>query len=234
MNKLKDDLNKRILVGVTAKGGKGWRKKLKEIKKYKITRFALFIEEISPKKRKKLYKKLNKLKIEEIPLIHIKDDTTNEELEFFKQKYHTKYFTIHEDHFSKLNEWNGFHKDLYVEFNNDNFVSKSVKVENIGGFCIDLSHFKKGEAIKSKEFYYVTKRKSKKSYFACNHLNGYSYRLNRDIHAPTKLSQFSYLKTLPNYLFGKIIAIEMYNSIKEQLEYKKYILKLLNKKLRKN
>ncbi len=225
------NLDKRILVGVTAKKGRGWKKKLREIKKYKITRFALFIEEIPIRKREKLYKRLSKLDIKEIPLVHIKDDTTKEELIYFKEKYNTKCFTIHEDHFSKLKEWESFNKDLYLEFNNDDFVSKDVKVENIGGFCIDLSHFKKGEISKTQEFYYVTKRKKHKKYFVCNHLNGYSYKLNKDIHRPKNLKQFEYLKTLPNYLFGEVIAIEMYNSIKEQLKYKKHIIHLLKRKL---
>jgi hypothetical protein len=57
------NLDKRILVGVTAKKGRGWKKKLREIKKYQITRFALFIEEIPIRKREKLYKRLSKLDI---------------------------------------------------------------------------------------------------------------------------------------------------------------------------
>jgi len=232
MTKLKRDLDKVILVGVTARAGIGWRRKLKEVEKYNIERFALFIEEISPKRRKKLYKILLKMDIKEIPLVHIKDDTTKEELEFFKKKFKTKYFTIHEDHFFKLKRWKGFHKDLYVEFDNDDKLDKIVQVERIGGFCIDLSHFKREETSKSKEFYYINKRKEHKYYFKCNHLNGYSYLKNKDIHHPTKLSQFDYLTTLPKYVFGKIIALEMYNSIKQQLEYKKDIINLLSKKFK--
>jgi hypothetical protein len=34
---------------------------------------------------------------------------------------------------------------LYLELNYDGFLSKSVKVNKIGGFCIDLSHFKTTE-----------------------------------------------------------------------------------------
>jgi len=228
------DLREIILPGVTARKGNGWKRKLREIKKYHIKRFTLFIEEIPIKKRKKLYKYLSKMEIEEIPLVHIRKDTTKEELEFFRKNYKTKYFTIHEDHFLDLNKWKGFHKDLYVEFNNDNFVSKEVKVEKIGGFCIDLSHFKREETSKSKEFYYITKRKKIKKYFACNHLNGYSYKKNKDIHYPLKLKQFEYLKELPNYLFGKVIALEMYNSIKQQLKDKEYLINLLSRKLKGN
>jgi hypothetical protein len=50
-----------------------------------------------------------------------------------------------------------------LEFNNDDFVSKDVKVENIGGFCIDLSHFKKGEISKHKNFTMLQKEKNIKN-----------------------------------------------------------------------
>ena len=42
------------------------------------------------------------------------------------------------------------------------------------------------------------------------------------------MKDFEYLKTLPDFVFSKVIALEVYNSIKEQLEFKKQIIKLLN------
>ncbi len=229
---MKELLNKKLLIGVTAKNGKGWKRKLKEIKKHNIQEFALFIEEIPLKKRQKLYKTLSKLKIKEIPLVHIKDDTTKEELKFFKEKFNTKYFTIHEDHFKVLTSWEGFTKDLYLEFDADNKIASNVLVKKIGGFCVDLSHFKKAEERWAKEFEYILKKRGIKHYFGCNHLNGYSYKKNSDVHRVRDVSQFAYLFTLPNFVFGKIIALEMYNSIKQQLKYKEYLIPLLNKKFK--
>jgi len=38
---------------------------------------------------------------------------------------------------------------------------------------------------------------------------------------------------MPIFLFGKCIAIELFNPIKEQLEFKKYLVSLLGEKLKK-
>lgn len=75
--------------------------------------------------------------------------------------------------------------------------------------------------------------KDLKSILDCNHLNGWDAKINRDMHTIYDLSNFDYLKTLPEFLFGKIIALETFNSIKEQLEFKKYLVRLLNDKLSK-
>ena len=80
----------------------------------------------------------------------------------------------------------------------------------------------------TKEFEYTLRRKNVDKYFKCNHLSGYSYNTNTDNHYPRSPKAFDYLKTLPDFVFGDVIAMEIFRSIKEQIEYKKYILKLLN------
>ncbi|MFA5856988.1 MAG: hypothetical protein WC867_06515 [Candidatus Pacearchaeota archaeon] len=224
------DFKKRLIVGLTAKHGKDWKKKLDEIRKYKIKRFALFLEEIPYKEREKVYVELLNTKIDEIPLVHIRDDFNEEEILFLKKNFKSKYFTIHESHFKLLKKWNGTHKNLYLEMNFDDYVPKNVEINKIGGFCIDLSHFKAAEEKWSKDFLFIESKKKIKRYFKCNHINGYSYKKNLDIHTIRGFKDFDYLMTLPEFLFGDVIALEMYNSIKDQIEYKKYLEKLLNKK----
>ena len=51
--------------------------------------------------------------------------------------------------------------------------------------------------------------------------NGFKIRDN------TSLKDFDYLTTLPKYVFSDIIALEVDNSIKEQLKFKEYLDKLL-------
>lgn len=163
--------------------------------------------------------------------MHIRRDMEKSELEFLKNTYKTKYFTIHERNFvdDDIKKWKGFYKNIYLELNFDNLVSKKVKVEKIGGFCIDLAHFKVGLEKLSKDFKYVYDKKDKKL-FACNHLNGWNPEKNVDMHTIYNLKDFDYLKTLPKFVFGNIIAFETFNLVKEQLEFKKYLSGLLNKK----
>jgi hypothetical protein len=224
---MKVNFSRRILVGLTTRNGRGWKVKLNDIKKYKIKKFALFTEEIKKKERKLLYKQLLGNGFE-IPLVHIRSDTDKKELAFFVENFKTKYFNIHEKDFHRLDKWDGFHKSLCLELNFDNRLAKDVDVDKIGGFCVDLSHFKASEEKWSKEYEYILKKRNRK--FLCNHLNGYSYKNNCDLHFVSGIKDFDYLTTLPDFLFSKVIALEMYNSIPEQLKFKEYLAELLRKK----
>ncbi|MDD3284354.1 MAG: hypothetical protein PHZ07_02050 [Patescibacteria group bacterium] len=220
-------LQKNILLGITGRTNRQIISKIKDIDEEKIKIVSLFLEFIEKSKRNIIYDILKKSSIKEIPLVHIRDDFERDEIKFLKENYNTKYFTIHEDHFNFINNWKGYYKNLYLEMNTDNFVSKKVKINKIGGFCIDLSHFKVEEQKWSKEFLYILKNKNK-NIFLCNHINGYSYKKNKDLHTIKNLSEFDYLSTLPKFIFGKIIAIETFNKIENQLKFKKYLLKILN------
>lgn len=224
-----EKLSEKILISITGGREKHWKSKLAEIEKYKIKEIALFLECFNKKQRDKIYSAVLSSKIKKIPLVHIRNDMTKQELTFLSKNFKTKYFTIHESSFRYLKKWNGFYKQLFLEMNTDNFVPKAVKVNKIGGFCIDLSHFKIGEKKSSKELEYILKRKNIRRYFVCNHLNGYSYKRNKDLHTVKSLKDFSYLKKLPKFLFGKFIALEVNNSITEQMKFKRHVIKLLSK-----
>ncbi len=222
-------LKKRLLPSITGKTDDDWKTKLSEINKRKIKKIALFLEQFNKKQRKQIYQALLQSKIKKIPLVHLKNDMTSRELEFLIKNFKSKYLTIHESTFSILKKWKGLYKKLYLELNKDNYIPKNVDVTKIGGFCVDLSHFKSAEESFTKEFLYIIKRRKTRKYFKCNHLNGYSYKKNTDIHTLKNKNQLNYLTTLPDFIFGKTIGLEMENSIKEQLRYKDYIIKLLTK-----
>lgn len=224
---------KRISVSITGKKEKDWRDKLDEINDLKIKEVSLFLELYDKAQREKIYKALLDSKIKNIPLVHIRHDMTKDELKFLKNTYKTRYFTLHEINFQQddILKWKGFYKNLCLEMNFDDFVSKKVKVEKIDGFCVDLAHFKVGMEMLNKDFEYVFDKKENRKYFDCNHLNGWNPKTNRDMHTIHDLSNFDYLRTMPKLLFGKVIALETFNSIKEQLEFKKYLTNLLNEKL---
>lgn len=222
------DFSKRILVGITGYKDEHWHGKLKEINGFKIKKVSLFLERFKKKQREKIYSVLLKSKIKEIPLVHIRNDMKKEELVFLKKNFNSYLFTIHEDSFKLMEKWKGFYKDLYLEMNTDDYLSQTVEVERIGGFCIDLSHFKVEMAKWSKEFAYVFERRETHHYFDCNHLNGYDPKKNTDMHTVNNLKDFDYLKTLPKFVFGDIIALETDNNIAQQLRFKKYLSKFLN------
>lgn len=224
----KKDFSDKILFGITGWKENHWKSKLKEINKLKLTKVSLFLEQFEENQRKKIYQALLDSEIKEIPLVHIRNDIKKEEITFLVKNFNSLYFTIHEDSFKFLKKWKGFYKKLYLEMNADNYISSLVEVRKIGGFCVDLSHFKIETTKLSKEFIYIFEKRKTSHYFDCNHLNGYYPKKNIDLHYINNLKDFDYLKTLPEFLFGDIIALEVYNSISEQIRFKKYLSKLLN------
>jgi hypothetical protein len=222
------DFDQRILVGITSKDDFHWPQQLAEVEKFKITEVSLFLEKLPYSQRKKVYQSLLKSKIKRIPLVHLRHDMSKDEIEFLVKNYHSEFLTIHEINFNYLEQWQGFYSSLFLELNADNRLSPKVDVQKIGGFCVDLSHFKKAEAKFTREFAYTLKRKEFSRYFRCNHLNGYSPVENADLHTITSLKDFDYLTTLPKFLFSDVIALEVENSIADQLKFKKYLIEMLN------
>lgn len=227
---MKKDFSKRVFVSITGCTEQHWKDKLKEINKFKIPKVALFLTRWNKKQKQKIYKALLKSKIKEIPLVHLRHDMLKDEVKFLAKNFKTKYFTIHEESFKIMHKWKGFYKKLFLEMDYNNFVSKSVNVNKIGGFCIDLAHFKADEEKWSKEFEYIIKRRNVTRYFACNHISGYSPEKNRDKHTVESAKDFNYLTSLPKFLFGKVLAVEIDNNIAQQLKFKKYIVRLLNRR----
>lgn len=218
----------KIYLGITGEKDIDWKNKIAEINKLNLKEAAVFIERFKKLQRENLYKALLKSSIKRVPLVHFRNEADKGEVRFFMENFGTRYFNIHEDSFKILDKWKGYWKNLLLEMNYDSKVAEDVKVKKIGGFCVDLSHFKAAMAKKTEEYYYTFFRRYNIK-FICNHLNGYSPSLNEDLHTITNLKDFDYLKTLPKFVFGEIIALEVENSIKEQIKFKKYITSLLNK-----
>lgn len=202
--------------------------KLEEINRLKIKTAAVFLSYLFKKQRDNLYSLLLKSSLQSIPFVHLRGDTDKKDIKFFAENFGTKYFNIHEAEFKILDKWKGLWNRLYLEMDYDSEIPKNVKAQKIGGFCVDLSHFKAALALGSDEAYYIfTKKHDIK--IACNHLNGYSPANVCDLHTIASLKDFDYLTTLPKYVFGDVIALEVRNSIKEQIQFKKYLVGLLNK-----
>ncbi|OGZ22342.1 MAG: hypothetical protein A2922_02795 [Candidatus Nealsonbacteria bacterium RIFCSPLOWO2_01_FULL_43_36] len=219
-----------ILLSITGTKSFDWSNKLKEINSRKITEVAVFLSSFDKKERDNFYRLLLKSMVRTIPFVHLRDDVTKEEIKFFIDRFKTGYFNIHEDHFKKLDQWQGYWDKLYLEMNFNDEIAKDVKVKKIGGFCVDLAHLKAAISRGTEEASYVFFKKTK-SEIACNHLNGYDPLKMEDVHLIKNLSAFDYLTTLPQYAFGKIIALEVYNSIEEQIKFKEYLDRLLEKYL---
>lgn len=220
-------LSKKILLGITGKTPFQLQEKIIDLQKYKIKKAALFLEFLTKNQRIEVYNFLLGSNLKEIPFVHAKNDMSSSELKFLQKHFKTKFFNVHEDSLPYLSKWKGFYHKILIEFNYNNQMPKQLAIGKLGGFCIDLSHFKASETRWTKEFYYIVKKHKLHKLFKANHLNGYSSYKKKDLHTIKKLKEFDYLKTLPKFVFSKYIALETFNPIKQQIIFKKYIIELL-------
>lgn len=220
----------KIIVSITGKNAKECINKINEAIKFKLPEVALFLERLKLSDRQRVYDSLKKSNIRSIPLVHLRADMTRDEVKMLFLRYKVKCFTIHEDHFKIIKNWRGFYKKLYLEMSTDDYVAPNVKVEKIGGFCVDLAHYRKQAILNNNDYKYVYKYRNNKKLFICNHLSGYDPKANQDMHLVQSKKDFLYLRDLPDFIFGKLIAFEIDNSIEEQLNYNDFIKSLIEKR----
>lgn len=216
--------DKKVFVSLTGYDFKTFEAKFKEIKKFNITEVAVFLSALPHKQHKYVFELLLKSNIKYIPLVHIKEDTTKAEIEFFKKNFKTKYFNIHNHNFSDIGKLEPYLKNILLETHPE-VEFNEVLLSKIGGFCIDVAHFWRAKEIQSKDYFQVLKFKDQKL-FKCNHLSGYKKGWG-DLHDIKNEKDFEYLKELPKFVLGNILAIEVMDTINTQLKMKKFINKIL-------
>ena len=151
----------KILLSITGTKSFDWSQKLKEINARKIDEIAVFLESFDKKERDNFYRLLLKSTVKTVPFVHLRDDVQKEEMKFFIDRFKTRYFNIHEEHFKVLDQWQGYWDKLYLEMNYDSQIAKNVKVRRIGGFCVDLAHLKAALSRGAAEASYIFFRKNK-------------------------------------------------------------------------
>ncbi len=221
---------KNVLLSIAGRGAETLLSKIKELDHYKIDTAALFLTMAEPAERKQVYIALQQSNIKHIPFVHLRNDMSAKEVEFLEKNFKPTYYNMHEAGFRYYHKWQQIQNKLYLELSGSGQHEPKAEVERVAGFCIDLAHYKVGEVSNSPTFQYLTSKRKQKSLFVCNHLNGYDDKNNICDHQPKLMSQLAYLKDVPPYVFGGLIALEMENSIKQQLVLRPKILKLLSEK----
>ncbi|MFW6282932.1 MAG: hypothetical protein ACOC1P_02660, partial [Minisyncoccales bacterium] len=149
-------------------------------------------------------------------------------------------FNIHTPReFSLDYDYLNYREKIYIENTFSNFKKEELK--KFGGICLDLSHLE-NERRQNKELYKKIILFFEEFKIGCNHISaieeephidktGEIEKERYDSHYLNKLSELDYLKNYPLKYFSEFIAIELENSLKKQLEAKKYIEGILKNKL---
>lgn len=230
----------KILPTITTTGlKKGWIDKIYELRENMIQEIALFPTAILKNERLELYRLLKK-NILKIPYVHLRSDMEFWEIEYFIKEYETKIFNIHSmNDYPHIYDYSAYKNIIFIEntfsgLNND-------EVKKFAGVCIDFSHLET-DRLGYKEIYEQNIKVIKKNTIGCNHISAvrketwidnsnknYPAKIRHDFHKLLDLSELDYLKNYPLKYFSEHIAIELENSIEEQMAIKKYIEKIIEK-----
>jgi len=202
----------------------------------KLKEVALFLTCVDLKERQELFVLLKKTGIKEIPFVHLRSDHDVRELDYLIKNYHTKAFNMHtKREYAYFPDYKKYKDMTYIENTCEPFDEKELR--EFAGICLDFAHLENSRIFEPQKYEHDVAL-IKKYGCGCNHISpakDYPFFNNKEIRYPKNqsphimkdLSELDYLKRYPLSYFGEYLAIEMENSIKEQLEAKEYIVKLL-------
>ncbi|MDO8424494.1 MAG: hypothetical protein Q7S70_00960 [bacterium] len=226
----------KILPSVTTTKGSDWKKQISEINELGLKEIAIFPTCLDREQRKEFYKLLEGSTVKSIPYCHLRSDMKPEELEYLIGKYQTQAFSTHmQIEFPIIHDWSKYKKTIYIEFVYHVFDEKELK--SFGGICLDVTHLEIDRLLR-KENYEANVKIIEKNYIGANHVSAVKAvprideqkAVRYDWHHSDDLSEFDYLKRYPLSYFSPFIAIELENSIEEQLKVKDYINNLISEK----
>jgi len=225
-----------ILPTITTITDSAWLKKVAEVKKLKLKEVCLFLTCLDKGQREKLYALLLETDLKRIPFVHLRSDMSPEELAFLVRVYQTKIFNVHtKKEYTPLHDYGKYKKIICIENVYQPFDEEEIK--EFGGVCLDLSHLESDRLLRPDSYQRIIKF-LKKYPPECSHVaavrkkpfldeNGYQ---RYSTHTLTDLSDLDYLKRYPLEYFGSVAAIELENTIEEQLKAKEYISTLIKNK----
>ncbi len=160
--------------------------KLNEINSLGLSEVCFFATQIPLSERKDFYKHLENSTVKHIPLVHIKEDMEEWELEFFLNKFKTKTFNCHpQDEHPLKNNLLKYKDIIFVE--NTFYPLKESDIKKFGGICFDFSHLE-------------TMRISSPSVFKSNMILIDKYKIGcSHISAKGVISDLSVLRKIPKY-----------------------------------
>lgn len=216
-----------------------YQEKICEAKKLKIKEICLFLTTCNLKERKKLYQILKETPFDKYPLIHLKHDLELWELDFLVNDLPSNVFNIHPlTEYSFPDYYLKYKDKIYIEnayANPKNALKNKNLVGNYAGVCIDFTHLEDNR-LNVNSAYQKNLQDIAHSHIGCAHIGPIkskpSYNASFDVweqeaHVMTNLTEFDYLKNYPNKYFPEIIALEVENSLEEQIKALKYLQQIV-------
>ncbi len=217
-----------------------WEMKIRELVDQRISRAALFLTYLDGGLRQKCYTLLEEARTEfsfTLPFIHASSTMTEDEYLYLSGTFGTQIFNLHSERdfplASPLSDI--LKKRIYIE-NTEPEVFEEQDLKGYAGICFDLSHLK-DEFITSPSHYERMLRLAQGYTVGVNHISAISFEespsaqsdtLRVSKHIMTSENDFRYLQDIPCHAVAPLIAIEIENSLAEQLEVIPFITECLD------
>lgn len=230
---------KNLYVSVTTI--KDWRPRIEEVNKLGLTEIALFLSAADAEQRKQIYTSLKQTPVKSIPCVHARSDMERWEYEFLVSHYGSGFFNLHPS--SEARDFIEKNSDLcdriYIE-NLDKLDQAFFElVDLVAGVCLDISHWQDFGILQNRQGYESFDKYLHDHKVGWAHISAINDKLGNNIsatdgkdiieynlHTLTDMHQMDYLAGIKEFL-PSIAAIELNNSLTEQIQIRDYIFELL-------
>ncbi|MEI6477791.1 MAG: hypothetical protein WCO52_02290 [bacterium] len=224
-----------ILPSITTAGSAKhtWRESLKERTRLEIGEIALFLTGLEEPERVELYGLLETEALYfplQIPFVHARSDMSASEYDYLIRTFGTRRFNLHPVREVPLQSPlpPRLRKLIYIE--NTTGLRES-DLRGFAGVCLDVSHLEDYKMCGEVETFADVAIIAKQHGVGVSHVSAVSRQpyqfkdgsLSYAPHRACSLQELDYLKKYPRRFFGEIMAIELNNSLFEQLQIKEYI-----------
>lgn len=225
----------KILLAITTTRDSSWCEKIKEAKKLGITEVAFFLTCLNAPLRQEFYRLAKAAGIKKAPFVHLRSDMSPTEIDYLIKEFGTKIFNIHSQKDHKLTfDLTKYRAKIYMENNLDPIADEA---REWAGVCLDVSHYEDKRLRKIKDLRQDVTKALRRYKVGVWHLNAIVAKPfndkngihGYDCHHFTDLKELDYCRQYQKYLPQYYIALELENSLVEQLQAKAYITKLFKK-----
>jgi len=228
---------RRIFPSITTTKNSNWREKIRETADLKLTEVCVFLTGLDKKQRNEFYCLLEKSSVEKVPLVHLKSDMSAQEMDYFIKNYQTVVFNTHsQEEYPFKHNLDKYKKFIFIE-NTVPYNEREIK--DFAGPCLDFSHLENSRLTHPQK--YKNDIKILEKYVCgCNHISAIidepfeedDYNsLTYQSHFLSELKEMDYLKNYPKEYFSGILALELENTIVEQIKIRYYVKDLLKDKI---
>ncbi len=200
--------------------------RLSEIRRLGLAEISLFLTIAKPGERVYIRERLLATPIRSIPHVHLRNDMTEAEAAYYRERYNCRRFTTHYAFMKHFRPWSrSLRQCIGIENNLD---MKSLNgLERFGGLVIDLSHYHQFRAHDAKHTA-LTEKALANFPVVANHASAV-LKNNWSKHFASDIRQYDYLKDIPKQCFAPVVSLEIGNSIPRQCEIASYVKKIVRK-----